>query len=845
MALLRHLLPRRTRKLALMVSLILLACFGLLYNQWMASLDTIYTVKEKSFIHQPLPLDAVAWNKLMRKAKSKSVNPGVDSGVESNVTPNVDCTSMPQADYLYCKAGEDPMKRAIDLVERMSLLEVIGQTSSIAPGIRRLGLKDYNWRSNCLHGWSLSGGSWEKGLYWTVFPAPIGLGATFDTDLIKDIGDITSTEGRALHNEMLRLNNGSSTEAAGLNCFSPNVNLLRDPRWGRAQETFGEDPYLISVLGNAYTRGLQEGPDKRYLKVAACAKHYGVHSGPEELRFVFEADVSLHDLYDTYLPAFRSQVMGANVSQIMPAYSGIKCYPKQPNGVPDSASPFLLKTILRGEFGAPNISVCSDNGGISAVYSNHHFVSSNEEGAAVCIKATTDIDLGGDLIYTNFLFGAVVDDLVTVNTIRQSVIRNFYLRMLLGDFDPPSSVPYQFFDRSNLDTPGHKEFNLRAARESIVLLKNLNNHLPLSKNAIHNILVMGPNSNNSQVLLSNYEGIPSKNTTILQAIEEYLKDSPVSVHNSSVCSSRSCSTQKVFASVAEIARNADYIIMVMGLDAAMEAEGFDRRSSYCDNTMVPLLGLPNCQGQFVETIAYRNPKVILVLINGGPVSIPNLYTNPGVVGIIEAFYPGALGAQAITEVLFGDYNPGGKMPVSVYSSVNDLPPVTEYGMSDPPPGRTHRYSQIKPLFPFGFGLSYSQFKFTDFSLSSKSPKACDNLTVSVTVTNISPDRPGDEVVQVYLLIPPISSSKPYFPNVQLVGFKRIHLIPGSPQKVTFVINPYLMSLADDDGVHYIFGGVGYTIRINEKDMGYFILDTGQNSYVEVSKCTYSPKCLAC
>ena len=354
--------------------------------------------------------------------------------------PSVDCQSTPQSKLPFCNPNLPFMTRAEDLVSRLTTKEKIDQTSTIAPAILRLGIKDYNWRSNCMHGWTASGGNWPKGLTWTVFPSPINLGATFDPDIVNKVAQVTADEGRALHNEMMVANNGSSTEAAGLNCFSPNVNLFRDPRWGRGQETFGEDPYVISVIGAAYTRGLQEGDMKKYLKVAACAKHFAVHSGPDDIRSQFQANTTLHDLYDTYLPAFKSQVMAANVAQIMPAYSGMRCK-YQPDGAPDAANPFLLRTVLRKQFGAPNISVCSDNGGVSETASTQKYVPTPELAAAVCMNATTDLDLGHDLTYTNYLQQALDDMYVTLQTITDAVVRNFYLRMRLGDFDPPSMVP--------------------------------------------------------------------------------------------------------------------------------------------------------------------------------------------------------------------------------------------------------------------------------------------------------------------------------------------------------------------------------------------------------------------
>ena len=438
---------------------------------------------------------------------------------------SVMCESSPQSSYPFCNYSLDFVSRTNDLVGRLNTTELINQTSSIAPAISRLGINAYNWRSNCVHGWAKSGGSWLDGLYWTVFPAPIGLGATFDTILLNMAGKITSDEGRALHNVMLQNNSGASTEAAGVNCFSPNVNLFRDPRWGRGQETYGEDPYLLSMLGVAYTRGLQEGTDSKYLKVAACAKHYAVHSGPEELRLGFVANVSLYDLHDTYLPAFKSQVLAAKVAQIMPAYSGVRVPGLSDDGAPDCANKYLLKTVLREGFNVPNISVCSDNGGIYFVYQPHQYVDSPEMSAAVSMNASTDLDLGHDMVYTDYLQKAIDKHLVEVETIREAVWRSFYLRMRLGDFDPPLEVPYQSIGQDHLNTADNQALNLEATVKSIVLLKNKNNFLPISSSSLKKIAIIGPNANNSRVLLSNYEGIPSKSITIQDGIVGYLGSS--------------------------------------------------------------------------------------------------------------------------------------------------------------------------------------------------------------------------------------------------------------------------------------------------------------------------------
>ena len=750
--------------------------------------------------------------------------------------PSVDCNSQPQASYPFCNYKLNSDERATDLVSRLTQEELIEQTSSIAPAISRLGINAYNWRSNCVHGWSKSGGPNWLGYTWTVFPAPIGLAATFDKSLINEAGQVTSTEGRALHNEVMAHYDGASQEASGINCFSPNVNLLRDPRWGRAQETFGEDPYLISMTSVAYTRGLQDGSNRAYIKIAACPKHYAVHSGPDQLRNAFTANVSLHDLHDTYLAAFKSQVVGAKANQIMPALSGLRCK-DDPNGEPDAANPFLLQELLRGEFEAPNISVCSDNSAIEQVYSAHHFASSLEDAAALCMNASTDLDLGYDEVYTKYLPSAVSDGLVTIDTIKRAVWRSFYLRIRLGDFDPYDLVPYQAIDASQLNTPQSQALNLKAAQESIVLLKN-SGQLPLQVSQVKKLVVIGPNANSSTVLLSNYEGIPATVTTIYEG----LKNTGVQVEYASGCSSVLCSDKKDFDKVLAIVGDADYAVAVMGLDSTVEKEGDDRANTTCDSEKIDNLALPGCQTALIEAVVAVNPKVILVLINGGPVSVPTLVANPGVLAIIEAFYPGPFGGTAVADVIFGKYNPGGKMPYTVFNSTKDVPVATDYNMTTPP-GRTYRYFTGKPLFPFGYGLSYTSFKYSQLVLSSHYIEVCSSLIVKVTVDNAG-GVPGDEVIQVYVE-PPKMSGKPFIPNIQLVGFDRVNLAANASHTGEFELNAYLLSLVDEDGDHYVFPGE-YTIvatgGVDDRLAASFSI-TGVVTNVE--NCPGVPACLAC
>lgn len=757
--------------------------------------------------------------------------------------PSVDCQSLPQAAYPFCNTSLTAAERASDLVSRLTIEELIAQSTSIAPAIPRLGIKDYNWRSNCLHGWTASGGNWPTGLYWTVFPAPINLAATFNPSLVLRVGQITADEGRALHNVMLARYNGSSTEAAGLNCFSPNVNLFRDPRWGRGQETFGEDPFLISVLGSAYTTGLQQGEDPRYLKVAACAKHFAVHSGPEELRLGFTAYATTHDLYDTYMPAFKSQVLAAKVAQIMPAYSGLKCA-GIPEGAPDCANPFLLQTVLREQFGAPNISIISDNGAVNFVYSEQKYTNTLEDAAIVSIDASTDLDLGFDEVYPTYLPGAVSEHMVDPATISDAIWRAFYLRMLVGDFDPSSMVPYQSIDASHLNTAQSQADNLNAAYQSMVLLKN-NGILPLKSAGVRKVAVVGPNANATTTLLSNYQGVPQAVVSVQEGIASLLSGSGAELVSAPGCANVLCSDTSGFAAALSVASGADYVVMVMGLDATVESEGHDRAQTSCEGAAQDNLALPGCQTALVEQVAQLNPNVVLVLINGGPVSIPTLLTNGGVAGIVEAFYPGAAGGTAVAGVLFGKYNPAGRMPVTTYESVADVSPSVNYNMSDPP-GRTYRYFSGTPLIPFGYGLSYTTFQYSNLMVVPSIVIPCQSVRVTFTVQNVG-GLIGDEVMQLYIE-PPMFPDKPFFPKIQLVGVSRKTLQPSGSLSMEFDLSAYLMALVDDDGEHYILPG-NYVMHVGGGLPGTptSISSTFsvEGDAVNVKQCPETPQCLAC
>ena len=736
--------------------------------------------------------------------------------------PNVDCSSEPQSNFAFCNPRLNPQDRATDLVSRLSLQELIDQNSASAPAIPRLGINAYNWKSNCLHGWSKLGRSDWFGYTWTVFPAPIGLGATFNPQLVQKVGQITADEGRALHNLLLVHFNGDSVEGGGLNCFGPNVNLLTDPRLYYAQETYGEDPLIVSKLGVAYTIGLQGKSDK-YFKVGASSKYFPMPSCPGEL------PLTTHDLYDTYLPAFKSLILAGNVTQVVASNSSVRC--KLETIDIQHTYNYFLKTILRHRFGAENISVCST------------FASMSELAATMFINATTDIDLGDETLYLSELEIALREGSVVEQTIRNSVWRSFYLRIRLGDFDPPELVPYQYIDATYLNKPAHQTMNLRAARESIVLLRNQGNLLPLHTDSLNKLAVIGPNANATSALLSPDGGIPAFVISVLQGIRETVNNTHVDIDYQPGCVGAVCSDTSLFEQAIAIVHDADFVIMVMGLDHTIENRDHGRVSTTCDSVPVDILALPGCQERLIEEIIDYNSHVILILINGGPISIPKLYMQRGVVAIIEAFYPGPLGGRAVSDVLFGRYNPGGRMPYTTFYSSKDILPSISHSMYEAP-GQTYRYFSKEPLIPFGYGLSYSEFEYFSLDVPTTRVKPCDGIKVSVSVQNVG-EVEGDEVIQVYIE-PPRILGKPFIPNVQLVAFERVNIHPQVVHVASFELNSYLLSVVDHDGERYIFPGE-YTLVVTGglegKELNcVFSID---GSATNIQECPAISSCLAC
>ena len=683
-------------------------------------------------------------------------------------------------------------ERADDLISRMTLEERVSQMVHESAEIERLGIPSYDWWSECLHGVAGAGIA-------TVFPQAIGLAATWNTDLMALVATVISDEARAKHHDSAR--NGDRGRFKGLTFWSPNINIFRDPRWGRGQETYGEDPYLTAQMGVEFVKGLQ-GDDPRYLKVAACAKHYAVHSGPEPLRHKFDAVVNERDLRETYLPAFEVLVKEAKVESIMGAYN-------RTNGQPCCAHERLLREILRDEWGFAG-HVVSDCGGICDIFKYHKYVETPEEAAAIAVKAGCDLNCGE--IYQH-LCKAVKMGLISEETITRSLKRLLLTKFRLGMFDPPEVVPYAQIPIEVNDCPEHRALALESARQSIVLLKNEDALLPLSGD-LKCIAVIGPNADDVEVLKGNYCGTPSEAVTPLEGIRRAVSQQTEMIY------ARGCEltgeADDGFAEALVAAEKADAVIMVMGISARLEGEEKDAEDSEGDGDRVDIT-LPGRQEELLKTICATGKPVVLVLIGGSAIAIP--WADENVPAIMMTWYGGEEAGTALAEVIFGDYNPAGRLPVTFYRSLDQLPHFEDYSMK----GRTYRYFESEPLYPFGFGLSYTTFGYGNLKLSAETIQPGESITVSADVTNTG-SQDGDEVVQLY-----ISDAEASFPHPirQLAGFERIHLAAGESRTVSFTVQPRQMCIFDDDGQRLIEPGE-FKISIGG---GQPIATTGENAFI--------------
>jgi len=666
---------------------------------------------------------------------------------------------------LYTNPDKSIEVRVNDLVSRMTLEEKISQMQHTAPAIEHLGIPAYNWWNEALHGVARNGIA-------TVFPQAIGMAATWDTEMINQEAKIISTEARAKYYEAIGKNEHKIYQ--GLTFWSPNINIFRDPRWGRGQETYGEDPYLTASIGTAFVKGMQ-GDNDKYFKVIATAKHFAVHSGPESTRHSFDAWPSETDLYETYLPAFEALVRDAGVYSFMGAYNRVY-------GTPACANDLLLEKNLRAKWGFKGY-VVSDCWAVSDFYNGHKFVPDAAKAAALAVKAGTDLSCGGEYGKLN---DAVKLGYISEAEIDVSVKRLFTARMKLGLFDPPEMVPYSSIRPSANNTEENRQFARKVARESIVLLKNESSVLPISKK-VKSIAVIGPYADEISVLLGNYNGDPTNPVTILQGIKnrsgKQLKVTyAIGVDQPDKLAQDTSLARKQETKVAEalkIASQADMVLFVGGISPDLEGEEMPVKIDGFSGGDRTHLDIPKNQQTLLEKIAALKKPVVLVLTNGSALSIN--WAKQNIPAIVECWYPGEEGGNAVADVLFGDYNPAGRLPLTYYKSINDIPAFDDYRMA----GKTYRYFKGEPLYAFGYGLSYTKFDYAGFSAASASIKAGDPLKLSVKIAN-SGKFDGDEVVQIYGVQPGTVATRPV---KSLVAFRRVNLKKGESKVVTFEIPP--------------------------------------------------------
>ena len=700
--------------------------------------------------------------------------------------------SLPAGAPEIWKDASRPLDARIqDLVSRMSLEEKVSQLNCDAPAIPRLDIPAYSYRNECLHGVAAREG------YTTVFPQAIGMAATWDTPLIHEEAGVIATEARATHNNYVAKHLGNSAVHMGLNFYTPNINIFRDPRWGRGQETYGEDPFLTTQTAIAFIQGLQ-GDDPKYFKAIACAKHFAVHSGPEPERHHFDAKQSERDLYETYLPAFEGTVREGHVDSVMGAYSAL-------NGVPDCANPFLLTDLLRKQWGF-NGFVVSDGGAIRDINNQHKYVPTAEAAAAVAVKAGCDMSSGGGPEYDS-LIPAVQTGLISEAEINTAVSRGLEARFRLGMFDPPSLVPWSKTGIDQNNTPEHETLALKVAQESIVLLKN-HGVLPLERAKLKRIVVIGTNANSVPLLLGNYHGKPSRTVTILDGIKA-LAGTNIQVVYETGCPlvlqehGKDPATNDWKMAITA-ATTADVVIYVGGISSQLEGEEmkkvhFDGFNGG-DRTRIEL---PEVQTEFLKALQATGKPVVFVNCSGSAIAMPWAVKNLPV--IVQAWYPGEQGGRAVAEVLFGDVNPAGRLPITFYQSTEDLSPFDDYSMSN----RTYRYFNGKPEFAFGHGLSYTKFDYSGAALNHKVFTPDDTVKVSFTVKN-SGARDGDEVAQVYFRHG--KSAVPQ-PKLALCGFTRLHLTYGQASQAIIDIPAKCFRYWDTNKKQYVVEPGDYQLLV--------------------------------
>ncbi|KAA3658476.1 MAG: glycoside hydrolase family 3 protein [Calditrichaeota bacterium] len=679
-----------------------------------------------------------------------------------------------QADFPWYNHELSMEERIESLVNAMTLEEKFTQLLDESKAIPRLGVPRYGWWNECLHGVGRTGRA-------TVFPQAIGLAATFDVDLVQRITSAIGDEARAKFNVAIKNNNRS--KYSGLTYWSPNVNIFRDPRWGRGQETYGEDPYLTSRIGVAFVKGLQ-GDHPKYLKAAACAKHYVVHSGPEALRHEFDAMVSMKDLWETYMPAFEALVTEAKVEGVMGAYN-------RTNGESCCASHYLMTDVLRDKWKFDGYFV-SDCWALKDIYQGHGLAATPEEASAMAIKAGMNVNCGSSF---NHLNKAIDKGLLTEKDINKALKQLLKTRFRLGFFDPDEEVVFSKIGPEVVGSEKHVALALEAAQKSVVLVKNKNNVLPLKKD-LKTLYVTGPQAANEEALLGNYFGVSGNTINFLDGIAS--KVSLGTSINYKIGQMPYHKNANPIDWTTGEAAQAQACIAVMGINGMWEGEEGEAIASHNKGDHIDSR-LPQPQIDFLKTIRKKGSNPLIVVITGGsPIIIPEVYEMAD--AIIYAWYPGEQGGAAVADVIFGDVSPSGRMPFTVPYSVEDLPPYDDYAMA----GRTYRYIEKEPLFPFGFGLSYSNFEYSDIKTAANK----DAVSIAVSITNTGTAN-AEEVAQLYVSSPLAGKG---YPHYALKSFKRVALKKGETKQVEFMLDKKSFAQVDKNGDDFLPKGK-YTIFI--------------------------------
>lgn len=676
---------------------------------------------------------------------------------------------------------EEARQRAEELVNKMTLEERVGQLRYEAPAIERLGIPAYNWWGEGLHGVARAGIA-------TVFPQAIGLAAAFDEELVEEVAACVATEGRAKYNEYS--SHGDRDIYKGLTFWSPNINIFRDPRWGRGHETYGEDPYLTSRLGVSYVKGLQGDGD--VMKAAACAKHFAVHSGPEAIRHEFDAKATAKDMEETYLPAFEALVKEAGVEAVMGAYNRV-------NGEPCCGSNTLIRDILRGKWQFEGHFV-SDCWAIKDFHENHMVTSTAAESAAMALNAGCDLNCGITYLH---LLTAYQQGLVTEEAITEAAVRLFTTRFLLGLFDKTEfdKIPYE-----KVECEEHIALADRAAKESVVLLKN-DGILPLDIHKVKTIGVIGPNANSRKCLVGNYHGTSSEYITLSEGIRKYA-EGKARVLYSDGCALFEEKTEALafegdrLEEARIVAEHSDIVILCLGLDETLEGEEGDTGNSYASGDKTDLL-LPKPQRDLMEVVAATKKPVVFCLLAGSAIDLR--YPTEHFEAVLQLWYPGARGGKSVADVIFGEVSPSGKLPVTFYDGLDNMPEFTDYNMA----GRTYRYMDGKAQYPFGFGLTYGNVAVKEAKVTKvteeKNNFGLPDVYVKVTAAN-NGTYDTDDVLQIYIAN---TDSSYAVKNPTLSAFKRIHVKAGACVETELCIKGRAFTVVNEkgeriaDGSHFV------------------------------------------